>query len=803
MRRSYNVSKDLWLVRQGLDPVRGAKAVEVKTSHILVLDCSGSMSWDLPQMREQLKKRLPKLLKERDLLSIIWFSGKDQFGVLLEAEPVATLKDLADVNAAIDRWLKPICLTGFLQPLQEVSALVDRINKKHLGYAHALLFLSDGCDNQWNRQEILKATEETAGGLSSATFVEYGYYADRPLLTRMAEKAGGTLIFNEDFDRYAPTFEAAMQKTVSGAPRKEVLLKGDPIEGFAYALSDGDLIAYGVEGDSVAVSEDIDAIWYISPNSVGKPADFGFQTGPGPQTLGEIAKYVASGETFQAVAMDPVLAAAYAAVSLYAQRMKPNVVYALLKALGDVDFISTFSGCFGKQKYSEFMDQAKEAAFSTDGRFTQGWDPKKVPNDDAFTILDLLRILNDDDENRLLLDSDDFAYSRIGRGTVDASVWQMEELQEQIDVEQDDDKLKELKDELAALKKTPPLKFVADKEPNGYPVNALTLNESRPNISVLVKKEGTIDLSKRLKKAEHKKLPRKFPTYIHRNYAIVKDGLVNVKRLPVRMTKGTIMALKKAGFPMAAILPNKGETLEQTTTRLKKAAQGRPVKIVIDLRALPVINRQMVKDTSAEAVFKKTYEMMQAKAAQKVFNGVKKAEFPRESKGFKLVYGDEAATWLKDVGITDYNGFGPKVRQADARDYYMGKELKVKLKGLSSLPTLKVAQDKTASGKHTTGSALMAPSVKEVGTFKRSNAYKKAADQPQVFEAWLDGQLKASRGDARKLMFELAQIKFAVVVGQTWFTEFASLDANSLDIDVGGVKPLPCTVEMKEIRINI
>ena len=268
---SYKVADALFLVKQEVrSKKKVTKSTEVATNHIVVIDCSGSMSWDLPKIREQLKKKLPKLLGQRDTISIIWFSGRGQFGTLLEAEPVATLTDLQSINQAIDRWLRPVCLTGFKEPLQEAKAVVERIGKKRSDSVFSLFFMSDGHDNQWGRQEIIQATEEVAGGLAAATFVEYGYYADRPLLTKMAECAGGSLIFNEDFDRYAPTFEAAMGKTISGAPRKEVTLGGDPIEGFVFALSDGDLIVYGVEGDSVAVPEDIAEVWYMSPSSVGE-----------------------------------------------------------------------------------------------------------------------------------------------------------------------------------------------------------------------------------------------------------------------------------------------------------------------------------------------------------------------------------------------------------------------------------------------------------------------------------------------------------------------------------------------------
>jgi hypothetical protein len=269
MTTSFKVSNDLWLVRH---PVTSGvvKLVEVKTSHILVIDCSGSMSPDLPKVREQLKQKLPKLLRKEDIISIIWFSGRNEYGVLLEAEPVATLKDLKDVERAIDRWLRPLCLTGFLQPLQEVSKLTERVSKKCPGYISSLFFISDGCDNCSSRTDVLKVVENLAPMLSSATFVEYGYYADRPLLTQMAQTAGGALIFAEDFPRYAPSFEAVMQRKISGAPKIEVKIPGEVVGGFVFAMADSDLLTFSLDSGSVHVPEDLSELWYISQSPVGK-----------------------------------------------------------------------------------------------------------------------------------------------------------------------------------------------------------------------------------------------------------------------------------------------------------------------------------------------------------------------------------------------------------------------------------------------------------------------------------------------------------------------------------------------------
>ena len=168
---SSKVSNSLFLVRQPIKAASSKEVVVEAVNHVAIIDCSGSMYAELPRIREQLKKRIPKLLKEQDTLSVIWFSGRGQCGVLLEAEPIATLTDLQAVNGAIDRWLKTVGLTGFKEPIELVSKLVATVAKKNSN-PFAMFFMSDGCDNQWSRQEILKAVELVSGKLASASFVE-------------------------------------------------------------------------------------------------------------------------------------------------------------------------------------------------------------------------------------------------------------------------------------------------------------------------------------------------------------------------------------------------------------------------------------------------------------------------------------------------------------------------------------------------------------------------------------------------------------------------------------------------------
>jgi len=767
---SYAVSDSLYLVSVPVSGKEPAKPKEVPANHLVVIDCSGSMAWELPKIREQLKKKLPKLLGDKDTVSIVWFSGRGEHGVLLEGEPVATLTDLKEVEKAIDRWLRPTGMTGFKEPLESILGLVLRLAAKAPGNAFSLFFLSDGCDNQWPRADVLKAVEKAGSVVSASTFVEYGYYADRPLLTQMAEKAGGSLIFAEDFDRYVPAFEAAITRRQTGAKRVEVKIPGDTVGGFAFALHQGDVLTFAVESGAISVPQDLPGVWYLSPAGVGKAHG--------------VAPYASH------------LTALYLALSLYAQRMKADVVLALLRATGDTRFIRKYSGLFGKQKYSEFVDAARLAAIDPSLRLIEGYDPALVPPDDAFTVLDLLHILSEDDGNRLLLEHEAFKYNRIGRGTIDASEVLTEEEQKEVDeltakmaMERNAKKIAEYAARVASITSgKEALKFEAYPAPDGYPVSNLVFNEDRPNISVQVRKPGKVDISGRVPAELRDLLPKEVDTSIVRNYTVVKDGLVNVRVLPVRITDETAAKLER-GIP--------------GIVELVRSGKGDPgFAVLIDLEPLPIINRKMVKDVSAKAFFETCYELTRAQASQKVYNSFVKELLPaKKADGLAEKYGDAAAAWLKDQGFQDY-GFSPKRVVAPTTDVYVSKELKVSLKGLSSLPSLKDYRAAVAKGKLNAGAQLMKPTVDEVEAFLTSDIYTKSAAKEKVLEAWLEGQAKATRTKVRQLLYFVSQVTFSLVVGQVWFSEFGSLDENEMTITVDGTS-VACKAELQEKEVKV
>lgn len=497
---------------------------------------------------------------------------------------------------------------------------------------------------------------------------------------------------------------------------------------------------------------------------------------------------------------ETMISAAYAAVSLFSVRMKPDVVEPLLRALGDVSLIEDFGKCFGKQRYSEFMDAAKAAAFDPSLRYTKGYDPTKVPAEDAYTILDLLKLLASDDDNHVLMDHPDFKYSKIGRGRLDADEVLTPEEQAKVDTinakiskTKKASDIKALQAELAAImdSKKSALKFVPNPAPEGYSISNLVYNENRPNVSIGIRKTGTVDLSERIPEGpDYEKIPKVFPTFVFRNYAIIKDGLVNIEVLPVRVTKATAAKLSE-------VLPP-----EAKPTNISMS--GDFVTGVINLRALPVINRRMVSSVSAKELFERQFELIQTKAAQKVYKEYLDSRFPKTASAKdEAAYGETAAKWLLEQGF-GYNGYAPPhTTQAESTDVYMGKQLDVTVPGYKSLPKVADVRDRVASKKkQTTPGALMAPYVEEVEAYLASDDYTKAVNKDVAFKAWIEAKAKGSVQKARLLMYLMACTKFSVIVGQVWFKEFSSLDETTMTLKLGD-QDLACEVKMSEVEIKI
>lgn len=711
-------------------------AVISKVNRIFVIDCSGSMGSELPKIRQQMKNKIPQLTSVGDTVSLIWFSSKGESGILQEAVEIKSLKSFDNLNQSIDRWIRPVGLTGFVDPLLLVNKIVDKVRGN--GGVTSLMFLTDGFENQSSERDVLSAVK--ALDVDAVTFVEFGYYCNRALMIKMADEVGGNVVFNESFEQYDDTFTLLLTKPIKSGKKRVVPLNVPATFGYVYWLDNGDICSAIVENEHVSLSENVKEIYYIADVPLGNSDDTGV----------------------------------YAAVYTLSQRMLGGEALSLLGKLGDVRFIEMFTNCFSKQDYSEFQVAIKDAVFVNTSRFVDGQDFNAVPKEDAFTVLDMLDILANDEGNKFHPNSEHFVYERIGvkRDQKNATVTadEKELILEKIKLANTKDELeaanKELADLLAGKHE---LKFIPEDEDGGYNVD-LVFNETRANVNIRVRIPGYVNL-------EHDGVPKEFATFIYRNYTMVKDGIKHssMNCLPFELCKESFTKLQAEGLLSG-----------------EKWAEGKI--FLIDVKKLPVINRKMATKVSAKEFFEMCAEMNIMQSSQKVFNTFYKNNFPYKSEGFALLYGDENAEWLKTIGITESNGFNPSSTKGAVTDVYTATEFNVKIAKCSSIPTINdklIEKFKKTPEKLTLSESLCAPALKHcldaIGT--------------DGFKEMLETNKKKIVTDVRSYILAIAKIKFCILVGHVWFDEFASMDENSMTVNVIG-QDFTCTAEVRNVEIE-
>lgn len=454
----------------------------------------------------------------------------------------------------------------------------------------------------------------------------------------------------------------------------------------------------------------------------------------------------APGEPFAKVTDKP--GEAWAFTAQLAARGDANSVFEALGALGDVALINQFTNCFSKEDYSRFQEAALAAAADVSKRYVDGYDPTAVPKADAYTVLHLLGELTSSEDNLFYPYHPAFAYERIGA---------------------------------ASEQKEPGVKFVPKDKAKGYPVSSVVWNETRPNVSIKVQIDGTVALPD----DRPAKLPAQIDTHIFRNYTIIRDGIVHSRTLPVSLGKDSFDKLQAQGL-LAGETWVAGQVYALTFPKL------------------PVINRNMVSTVAAKDTFAAVVALNALKAETKVFNDWRKRIAPKTSDLYLMLYGEDATEYLKGLGLTTFNGFSPLSTTVKSGDYYIAPELKIDVKGLSSLPKVEDVEKSIAAGKALKLSEfLMAPAIKRIADFMASPIYKSAADGTAVLAAWLKSETEALVKKTREAQELLAGQKFAIVVGHAWFSDLTTMGEGSLDINVVGYGPVPVKATLKEVQIDL
>lgn len=728
-----------------------------KVHHLFIIDCSGSMYYELPRIRTDLYNKISTIMKPDDSITIIWFSSRGEYGVVVEDFKMKS-KTMEQLRNVIEKQLHPRGLTAFRDPLLESKKIISRVTASNKDMVHSLFFLTDGHDNQSTERDILSAINDLKPTLVSAAIVEYGYYCNRKLLSEMSMEVGGVHVFAQDFQDYEPYLKKQFEQKVRSERKK---VNFDNVHGnIVFSRIGDDVLIYKVDenGDAFLDTEAGD-VFYLQERAATDV-----------KSENEFFKNAANGN----IQSEELLKAAYAAMFAFSRKSDYKTISDILRVVGDAYFIKKKSNTFGTQKINELEAEFLQASNKIDSIFVEGYNPKLEPKEDAYCLMDMIDDLMAHDDNLWYPRHEAFTYKRIGRKTQLASTKtsqdEKDELKKMIEEGKTSDaikKLQELEGQHVGLK------FIYKDETKGYPIHDLVWNNSRANLSVRVKFDGYVELPDAANGAllsDFPKINKNFDTHIWRNYTIIKDGIINTYRLPVSLNKETFDRLQANGLL-------EGEKYEAGKT------------YVLDYSSLPVINQKMVKETSAEKLFRNQYALLKIQAKNTVFNHLKKAYFDNVSLDFSALYGAEGAAWLKELGLTA-NGYNPKVMQEPSTEETVVNTLSVKVDKMT-VPNTKKDFDAILA-KIEKGMGLTPREKLLEGPIKEFQAFEKLSDgvsdtaKKTLIDTWLSERSKDIRKEKTRLMNDISRVQFTTIVGKSWFSDLDSRDEKEMIIEVDG-----------------
>ncbi|QOE31931.1 von Willebrand factor type A domain protein [Salmonella phage ISTP3] len=731
---------------------KNAVATVAPSNHVIVVDISGSMYRSLPEVRKHLKENLPSLVKPEDTVSILYFSSRGDFGTVFAGRQINSATDLSEINNLIDRFLKPSGCTGFVEPLKLAAETAISLNKP--GYVNNLAFMTDGYDNCWRSNEILDAAEVLPKAFDNITFIEYGWYCNRELLGLMAERSGATHVFAEGQNEYQTELENVLK---SSTPK--VVVDVPLVYTHAIYVENGVATVLAVQPDEehpighVSIPESVSQLWVVNPDMIDQ--------------LDNLAD----------------TQAAYVLAFYGVYTMDADLVWAALKKTGDVRFIKQYSNCFTKQDYSNIKVDLTQAIVDESLRGVDGIDYNMVPAEDATTIVDVLTYLAEADVS-IVTKHPLFSYKSIGRGTVQKVDDTEDKLAEEIANTTSKEERKALALKLAEHEDWTP-EFNPADDKGIVPISNLVYNSERPNISVQTVQHGTVVVPEFVQKKYE--LPEELGTWRYRNYTIVKDGIINLKTMPITADSPIVRA-----------------KVAQDLTAMGVHVFGGPEVFIVNLESVPMVNRAMTKNISAAEFFADNVRREALKAKQKVLKFYRDELVGKgNATGLASKYGKEAADFLSANGIRDY-GFSPKTSSVESTDVYMSRELNVKIKGASSLPSIASVIKKQTDGKKlNVADQLIANALAEYNAFVKSPMITSVPEETQkkLIESWIGDAAKAAINEVRALNKTLSKVVYGIVAGHGWFTDL-DLEESTMDVEVDGVK-YTVTAELAEKEVKI
>ncbi len=723
------LSQNLVLVEVPVPKPRAAqKQAAEGINHIWEIDRSGSMGYVLRSLVKDLKTKVREL-PAGDTLTIGWFSGEGQRGFVLKGFKINDVSETSADYLALDRAVSQleytVGTTCFSEILDETEQVIKDLSI--FGSKFALCFFTDGYPvvSNYGREieRINMAVDKIKGKLTAGLLVGYGDYYNKELMAKMSERLGASLIHSSDLPSFGVAFKAFQEdaREASGTS-VEVDYTGPVGVQALFSLNGKQINVLPVEKASrvrVPLTKRAQDTLYVLASAA--PVGSTEVTLTDKAFVGRTAK------------QEALIKGAYAAACILTQRMKTDQAIEVLGTLGDKALVDAVTNAFTAAEYGAAEDRLRDAMAGPSKRLTAGRDTTYVPPANAFCLLDLLDELRD--ASFLPYDAA-FDYKRVGARA-------------------------EAKEGYGKFSAPAGVKTRLD---------SFTWNESRLNLSVLARIAGTVDLQERDgKKASDFGLLPNFPTAVWRNYMIVKDGALNVTRLPVTgLGDDRIQTYQRLGI------------VDSVSGDINVDGTPSNVVVVLDLTKLPIVNRSIANGkTSAKELCKLVLQDMKYKGELKALKFFRDAIEKAQSPGVQGVgfAGASVEAFLEANGIKN-GSFSAPTKPMDFEDFYDAKTFDIDIKGFSSLPkVLDVIKKMDEKKPLKPVDELVAAGIQ---AYRNSGMENQSAP---VALAWLDVLITDMGAAQRVNRRRIQETKFSIVLGKKWFDEFSSREEGTLELD--------------------
>lgn len=712
--------------------------------YLFIVDVSGSMYHDIPVLREDMKNNIANTLQKGDILSLIYYSSNGDYGFILKDYNFNGLDALKSAQNSID-LLECRNMTGFCDPLNLAASY---LKEKKDGHSNVVVFMSDGYENQNAKEKVIEATENLAAQIDAGIVVEYGNYANHELLVQMSDILGSFSVANDIHD-YRCSMENVLKNNYSN---KYTLLphESDMEEVFSFDAS-GQITRYQQKNGSYAIPDGIGA-WVLRSKESG-------------------------GYTANATERE-YLQVLLALVYIKQLKNESMWVWKYLGEIGSVALIDLYNKSIGKQRVNEFLNVVQTHIVNTIGLFNKGKDLSYLPDEKAYCIFDFIKDFQAGD-NKVFTRHKAFDYKKIGSKKEQATAVLTAEDKARL---ANAASIEEVKSLIEGKYK---IKYEFSDHDIGANLDSLVWNSSRANLSFSVYHPVSVDLRQipEFNSLYPNASPQvyDFHTHIFRSYAIISDGILNIERLPCSLDYNTFKKFHEQGL------------IEE---------DYKDGCYLVNISTVPVVNRAMLRNINVKNFIEMNYLSLKLGGGQKVYNSLVKEIFPlSRGEGFVDKFGEEFTGKLKEWGITEHNGFNPPTVSLSGSDAYYAPTVEVKIKGISSLPTLNAVAEKILNGKPLTPrEELMGKYYRDYQDFVKSIEDKEEEIQENLLKDYLEYQQNLIRARKREIDEEISKVIFSAFLSKFNFEN--ALENGSFIVEDGEDK-LVATVEQKEIEIKL